>query len=308
LKEFSACLVPFRVNAVTHATDPVKLYEYFALGKPVVATSLAELEHCRHLLSMGRDATDFADKLDAAMAENSPELTEARIRFAGENTWTHRVDTLEQAIGARTPLISILIVTYNSASYLEPCLDSIARNTSYANYEVVLVDNASRDETSRIAREFAGDDARIRFFALDRNDGFASANNFAAARARGELLVLLNADTMVTSGWLTRLRNHLAADPTVGLVCAVTNFSGNETKVAVNYSNQQEMEDGAMERATMHNRQSLEIAMAPLFGVMLRKQLFDELGGLDERFGTGMFEDDDFSMQVRRAGKRVIAA
>ncbi|MCC7496092.1 MAG: glycosyltransferase [Bryobacterales bacterium] len=308
LRDFDACLIPFRISDVTRATDPVKLYEYFAYGKPVVSTQLEELHQCSDLLYMAASAPEFASRLDAAIAESDPGLVRRRIEFAAANTWSHRAGAIEEAIRLRSPLISVLIVTYDSAEFVGPCLDSIRRHTSYANYEVVIVDNASTDATPELCRQFAANDPRIRFFALDTNRGFAGGNNYAAAHAAGEFVVLLNADTMVTSGWLTRLRNHLLAGPSVGLVCAVTNFSGNETKVSINCANQQQMEWSAMERATDFYRQSFELTMAPLFCVMVRKSLFDELGGLDERYGAGMFEDDDFSFKARRAGKRVIAA
>lgn len=308
LRRFDACLIPFLINDVTRSTDPVKLYEYFALGKPVVSTGLDELEHCRDLLYLAGDAAGFAAQLDAAIAEHDPGIIQRRIDFAAANTWAQRTGIIEDAMARRTPLISILIVTFNSAEFIEPCLDSIRRHTSYANYEVLIVDNASTDTTPDICRRFAASDERLRFFALDANLGFAGGNNYAAARAAGEFIVLLNADTMVTSGWLTRLRNHFHADAPVGLVCAVTNFSGNETKVNINCLTQEQMEISAMERASALYRQSLDLTMAPLFCVMLRKSLFDELGGLDERYEVGMFEDDDFSLMVRRAGKRIIAA
>ena len=249
LRDFDVCLIPFLLNQVTEATDPVKLYEYFAYGKPVVSTPLPELAHCGDMVYTGRDAAEFAARIDQALAESDPALTQARLHFAASNTWAHRATTIDEAVRAATPLISILLVTHNSAEFLRPCLASIARNTFYPNYEVILFDNASTDSTPGIARQAAARDPRIRFIASPANEGFARGNNHAAAQARGQYLVLLNADTLVTPGWLARLRTHLLRDPKIGLVCAVTNFSGNETKVTANFRNQTEMEAGAMERA-----------------------------------------------------------
>ena len=109
------------------------------------------------------------------------------------------------------------MVTCNSAGYLDLCLDSIRRNTSYPNYEVIVIDNHSTDATADLLRKHAAD-SRIRVHLLDSNPGFAAASNLAALEASGEYLILLNADTLVTSGWIGRLLGHLRADTGLGQV------------------------------------------------------------------------------------------
>ena len=180
LYHFDACTIPFLINQVTRATDPVKLYEYFSLGKPVVATNMAELSQCGDLVYIGHDAEDFARKLDAAVSENDADLSRRRIEFAQANTWSSRVADLDRAIRESFPLVSVLIVTYNSAAFVRPCLDSILRNTSYPSYEVILVDNASTDDTPAILKEYAGRDSRFQVICLPKNLGFAGGNNHAA--------------------------------------------------------------------------------------------------------------------------------
>src|SRR5581483_1155511 len=139
------------------------------------------------------------------------------------------------------------------------------------------------------------------------NRGFAAGNNAAAALASGEFVVLLNADTMVTPGWLGRLLRPLSSLG-IGLVCPVTNFAGNEAKINVDYTKQHEMEQFATRLARKHRGQTLDIAAAPLFCAALRRDLYEKLGGLDESFGIGMFEDDDLSMKVKNQGLRVVVA
>ncbi len=75
------------LNEVTKATDPVKLYEYLARGKPVVATAMAELAECGDLIYIAGDADDYPAQLDRAVAENDPALRERRIAYAAANTW-----------------------------------------------------------------------------------------------------------------------------------------------------------------------------------------------------------------------------
>ena len=309
LERFDVCVIPFVLNEVTKATDPVKLYEYLARGKPVVATAMAELAECADLIYIARDAADYVAQLDRAVAENDAALRERRIAYAAANTWEQRCQTIDSAIRTTFPLVSIIVVTHNSAEFVRPCLESIAAETSYPNYEVIVVDNASTDGTLEVIRgQIAACGGSVQVQELPANRGFAAANNAGAQAAAGEYLVLLNSDTIVTSGWLGRLLRHLHRNPEVGLICPVTNFAGNEAMIDSGYTSAEEMQNFAQELASRHDGRAIDLDVAPLFCAMMRKTLWNDLGGLDERFEIGMFEDDDFSLQVRKRGLRVAVA
>jgi len=308
LYHFDACTIPFLINQVTKATDPVKLYEYFSLGKPVVATNMAELAQCGDLVHIGLDADDFARKLDLAVAEKGGELRQRRIEFAKANTWSSRVADIDRAIRQSFPLVSILVISHNSAPFVRPCLESIQRNTSYPAYEVILVDNASTDDTPAILKEYADRDSRFRLACLEENRGFAGGNNHAAALSRGEHLIFLNVDTMVTGGWIERLLRHVRQDPSIGLLCPVTNFAGNEIKINVNYTGWQEMESFARSLAASKSGQRMEIGVAPLYCALMPRAVWEKVGEMDTRYEIGMFEDDDLTLRVREAGFGVFGA
>lgn len=308
LRTFDVCLIPFRLSDITHATDPVKLYEYFSLGKPVVATAMQELAVFGDLLYRAAGRDEFTRRIDEAVAESDPEIRRRRIEFARANTWDARVEAMRAEIEKTFPLVSILVVTHNSRAFVKPCFDSLRRHTLWPNYEIVAVDNASTDGTPDLLRACAAENPRVRVFVLDSNTGFAGGNNFAARQARGEHLILLNADTMVTAGWVERLIRHTRSDPKAGIVVAVTNFGGNEVKIATDYRNQAEMETFAGYVARSRAGQSIEIRSAPLFCTLIPRPVWKELGELDESFTVGMFEDDDYSMRALKAGYRVVTA
>ena len=273
----------------------------------MVATDMPELNICGDLLYVARDAADFAEKLDSAVSETDVALRARRIEFARTNTWTKRVEDMSTAVERTFPLVSILVVTYNSAEFVDPCIESIFRNTTYPNIEVILVDNGSTDDTVARIRPHQ-DDPRLRLFGLEENLGFAGGNNFAAKQASGEHLIFLNPDTLVTTGWIEYLLRHVRRDNGIGLLTAVTNFAGNEIKINVDYRNQSEMETFAAYVNRSHFGENFDIRVAPLYCVLMTKRVWDRIGVLDERFGMGMFEDDDMAMRVRAEGLRVAAA
>ncbi len=98
VREFDVCMIPFRVDAITRAVDPVKIYEYFSLGKPVVTRPLPELTRFGDLLYTAAEASDFVPAVAAALAETDATLPERRITAAADGHWEQRVDTLLAAV------------------------------------------------------------------------------------------------------------------------------------------------------------------------------------------------------------------
>lgn len=303
LREFDVCMIPFVVDDITAATDPVKFYEYITQGKPVVSTEMPELDVYADLLYTARDADDFARKLETARNEQDETLRARRLETARTNTWPARAAVMLDAIRDAHPRVSVIVVSYNNAGLTRACIESVLRNSVHPNLELIVIDNASTDGSVEMLQSI--DDPRVRLLLNETNAGFAAANNQALRVATGEYLVLLNNDTVVPRGWLPRMLRHLD-DPQIGLTVAVTNFSGNESRIPVPYIEIAEMHPFAERYMHEHDRQRFDIAVAAMYCVGMRRDTYQLLGPLDEGFGIGMFEDDDYSHRARLAGLRVV--
>lgn len=91
---FDVCLIPFIADQLSDKVDPIKVYEYLALGKPVVAINLPELEKMKNLIYLAKDDNDFISSVKQAVYENNAELKIERVQYAKDNSWDNRVNKL----------------------------------------------------------------------------------------------------------------------------------------------------------------------------------------------------------------------
>jgi GT2 family glycosyltransferase len=201
------------------------------------------------------------------------------------------------------PVASVVMVTYDNLVVTRMAVESVLANTQ-TPYELLIVDNASSDGTADYLEALAARSDHVRVLL---NVGFAAANNQAAAVASAPHVVLLNNDTIVPPGWLPALLAHLE-DPAVGAVGPVTNRCGNEAEVGSGHRTYGQLVDHARELGQQRRGEAFEIPMLTMFCLAARTDTFREVGGLEESYGVGMFEDDDFSRALHDAGYRTHCA
>jgi len=307
LDHFDACLIPFSLSNVTHAVDPVKFYEYISAGKPVISTPLAEMRIYKDLLYFATGVDEFIEQIERALVERDPALYKRRVEFARANDWKDRFNSMQRAIVGLYEKVSIVLVTYNNLNLTIQCVNSILRNTTWPDYQLIVVDNGSKDGTCEYLEHLRQEVPGAKIILNPNNRGFAAANNQGLREADGDIMLLLNNDTVVPGGWLDPLVRHLR-DLSVGLVGPVTNAVGNEAKIEVSYTDIQQMQGFADRYTEAHAGRSFDIPMLAMFCVAFRRGILEEVGYLDEAFGIGMFEDDDYSRRVQAAGYRTVCA
>jgi GT2 family glycosyltransferase/tetratricopeptide (TPR) repeat protein len=205
-------------------------------------------------------------------------------------------------------LVSVLIPCYNQVDYTRLCLESVLCHTR-PPYEFVLLDNGSTDETPAYLETIRSrpGPARVEVIRNEQNRGFPAACNQALARAHGRYVVFLNNDTVVAEGWLEGLLAWARQDrAAVGLVGPVTNCSRPPQQVPTDYDPLDGLAAFAARRRREYAGRALEVERLTGFCLLARRDVLDRIGGFDERYGLGFFDDDDLSVRARQAGFRLL--
>ena len=213
------------------------------------------------------------------------------------------------ALPAQPPLVSLIIPTRNGLDLLRTCVQSILALTTYPRYEILIVDNGSDDLATLDWLAGVQRDQRVRVLRDDRPFNYSALNNGAARHARGEVLGLLNNDLeVITPDWLDEMVSH-ALQPGTGAVGARLWYPDNTLQHAGVIVGLGGVAGHAHSRMLRHHsgyfgRASLLSAFSAVTAacLVIRKSIFEEVGGLNEVELEVAFNDVDFCLRVRELG------
>lgn len=201
-------------------------------------------------------------------------------------------------------LTSIVIPAWDGLGHTVACLESLGRHTP-EQHEIIVVNNGSTDGT----REWLAARPEIKAIHNDTNLGFPVACNQGMKAAKGDQVLLLNNDTLVTPGWLRRMIEALHSAPDIGLVGPRSNsVSGPQQIAKVGYEATTELEGWAWEWGKRRRGEVMPISRLVGFCLLISGAVIREIGVLDERFGLGNFEDDDYGKRAQAAGFKLLVA
>jgi len=201
-------------------------------------------------------------------------------------------------------MISIIILNWNGLKVLRPCLAAIAENTLISEYEVIVLDNGSEEPG---VEDAVKPYPKVRLIKEPVNHGFSRGNNLAARQARGEYLVFLNNDTLPRRDWLRPLVEMQRALPTAGIVgsklvdaAGTTLYTGSYFQPAINAYT-----DAGRNYPADSVDSPRECEAYIGCGILIRRALFDAVGGFDEHYFQG-YEDFDLCLKVRERDLKVV--
>ena len=206
---------------------------------------------------------------------------------------------------AAAPRVSVIIPVYGQIAHTLACLRSIARHGAKAPFDVVLVDDASPDDSVATLARIDG----LRLLRNTRNLGFVGTCNAGAAAARGEFLLFLNNDTQVTAGWLDALLACFSESTDCGIAGARLVYPDGRLQEAggLVFADGSAWNvgrfDGRDDPRFAYRREVDYVSGAAL---MIPRLLFAEIGGFDTRYAPAYYEDVDLAFAVRAHGRKVI--
>lgn len=289
----------------------------------------ARFEHVAHVLYHwrvlpGSTADCSADSkpyaIEAGRLALQRHFDSLGIRGTVEESETPFVYRMRYALPESAPLVSIVIPTKDHVETLDACVMSIAQKATYANYEIVLVENNSEDQETfayyetlpeRVAAASGGKGAaRVEWWPGEFN--YSQIINFGVEHAKGDYLLLLNNDTeVISSDFIEEMMGYLQR-PDAGVVGAKLYFADHlvqhagilvGVRGALAHANQDfsAKREGYLARAVRPGNFSAVTGACQ----MVRRDVFEQVGGYNEEFAVG-FNDADFCLRVWEAGYRTI--
>jgi GT2 family glycosyltransferase len=202
------------------------------------------------------------------------------------------------------PQISVITALHNCVELTRSYLDSLRSTLADLDWELILVDDASRDATPELLEELSSD-PRITCIRNPVNLGYAASNNLGASAARAPILALLNNDLTLTPGWIEPMMTCLATQESCGIV---GNTQINPRNQLIDHAGVFFGLDGMPRQARKHRAKGPAAEFTEWHAVtaacmLLRKSTFDEAGGFDEGYRNG-FEDIDLCVRLKQLGYR----
>lgn len=241
---------------------------------------------------------DFFGDTPGTVVENGPAIGTYRVHHP---------------LPAARPKISLIVPTRDGYTVLRKCIDSILDKTTYGNFEILIVDNGSRDKATISYLQRISSNSKIKVIRYDAEFNYSAINNYAEQHASGDVLGLINDDTEVISpDWLDEMVSH-ALRPDVGIVGAkllytdrhvqhagvilgIGGFAGHAHRLCP------ESHAGYAGRAILTQNLSAVTGAC----MLVRRDVFRFLDGLNAKDLPVAFNDIDFCLRAREAGLRVV--
>ena len=197
---------------------------------------------------------------------------------------------------------SIIILSFNELENTRLCIESVKKFTEKSICEIIVVDNGSKDGTVQWLKK--QDDIKTIF--LESNVGIAPGFNIGYKEAKGDTIVFLANDTIVTPNWINNISKALYSDKYVAAVTAVVNKGLKSITIPTNYDNIDEMLKFAIKNNISNSSKWKRKILLGLYCIVAKKEVLDKVGAFDERFAPAYFEDYDLGLNLISNGYKIL--
>lgn len=290
--------------------DPSALFDtaYYLATYPEVSES--GLDPLSHFIQHGL-AKSYRPSASLDPADFLNESDRGHTGFGLLNRFHERLHSAARRLkgvslpSAVEPEVSVIIPIHNNLALTRSCLKSIERHLPAAKFEVILVDDLSRDLTTLVTPAWGG----VRTLRNPTWQGFVGSCNHGAAQSRGKYLFFLNNDTEVCYGWLDELLATFVRQKDAGLVGSKLIYPDGRLQEAggIIWEDGSGWNYGCSDDADKPQYNYLrDVDYVSGAAIMIPRDLFWAAGGFDRRFAPGYYEDTDLAFTVRKLGYRVL--
>lgn len=291
LQHCDVTILPFKNCEIGKYVSPLKIFEYIAMNKHVLATNLDDIQNYPNVFA----SDSKEDWLEYLNRDEELVSTEA---FIADNNWYARCAALIEhfKVSAKEfPKVSVIVLNYNNKKVIERCIRTLQNHNKRYGYEIIVVDNGSTDGSYELLQEKYNGQIKL---LQNKVNGCSSGRNFGVANAEGEYIVFLDSDQWIISDyWLDSAFDLINNNISIGAVGWNAGWfeKGEITGPIVDYMFNRNIETPEIWYKT-------DIAYLATSGMLMRKELFDAIGGFDQYYDPTCFEDTDLSLKIRDYG------
>lgn len=292
-------ILPFKPDEIGKYVSPLKLFEYIAMNKPVIATTLEDIVQYENVYS-SNNSKDWINWINNGLDFD----IEARNNFISNNDWYSRIskmiDSLETSKKCDLEFydnISIIILNYNNINVIENCIDSILRYNERYKVEIVVVDNQSKDGSyEMLEQKYNG---KIKLLKNSKN-GCSSGRNLGVKNATKDYIMFLDSDQWILHKyWLEPYIEILNKNTKIG---ALGWAAGWLNKEGYSYHVVDSFPYKYMPPIGLYR---CDIGYLGTGGMILKRELFNKIDGFDLHYDPTCYEDTDLSLKVRNEGLEI---
>ena len=208
------------------------------------------------------------------------------------------------------PKASIITLCYNQLeTATKPFLESLYAHTDKNLFELIVVNNGSSDGTAEYLAGFQKDHSNVKVINNAENGGYSKGNNQGLRVAQGEYLFLLNNDLLFSPEWLENMIALLENNHEIGILSVMTNFCGEHKQLVRNSKDY--TPENYLQQFQLAERSKQDFIINDkiiFFCWAMRREVFEKVGFLDEKFGLAWYEDDDYTLRVLYNGYKAAIA
>ena len=214
-------------------------------------------------------------------------------------------EVFESQIPART---SIIIPVYNQLKHTKECLESLSKSLN-EKVKLIVVNNASTDGTKKYLESLSDEKFNLVIINNDENFGFPKAVNQGLSISEGAYIIVANNDIVFTKGWLDKMIGVAESETKIGIVGTMSNLAnGIQMDKKIKYRTIKEMHKYAEIISKKNDDEYLNTPRIDFLCALIKKEVVDKIGGLDERYSPGNYDDDDYCLRSNIAGFKTVVA